>query len=105
LAAAEATKQTFTIGELFTNSMFMGKAGEFRGPIDVVDGENDLPFCRSNCLVPQNKAAAVKGALYPNAKNSSTSFVAKGAGHGLNLHYVAGDAYRQIFNFLKENGF
>jgi pimeloyl-ACP methyl ester carboxylesterase len=105
LAAAEATKQTFTIGELFTNSMFMGKAGEFRGPIDVVDGENDLPFCRSNCLVPQNKAAAVKGALYSNAKNSSTSFVAKGAGHGLNLHYVAGDAYRQIFNFLKENGF
>jgi hypothetical protein len=47
----------------------------------------------------------VKGALYPNAKNSSSSFVAKGAGHGLNLHYVAGDAYRQIFNFLKENGF
>ncbi len=105
LAAAEATKQTFTIGELFTNSMFMGKAVDFRGPIDVVDGENDLPFCRSNCLVPENKAAAVKGALYSNAKNSSTSFVAKGAGHGLNLHYVAGDASRQILNFLKENGF
>jgi hypothetical protein len=60
---------------------------------------------QSNCLVPQDKAAAVKGALYPNAKGTSTSYIAKGAGHGLNLHYVAGDAYKQIFEFLEGNGF
>ncbi|CZR54593.1 uncharacterized protein PAC_04477 [Phialocephala subalpina] len=105
LVAAETAKQTFTIGELFTNSMFQSVAKEFTGPIDVVDGENDLPFCQSNCLVPENKAAAVKGALYPNAKASSAVYVAPGAGHGLNLHYVAGEAYRHIFQFLKSNGF
>lgn len=105
LEAAEAAKQTFTVGELFTNSMFVRRAGEFRGPIDVVDGENDLPFCQSNCLVPENKAEAVKGALYPNANNSSMSYIAKGVGHGLNLHYIAGEAYQQIFDFLESNGF
>ncbi|KAE9378921.1 hypothetical protein N431DRAFT_478041 [Stipitochalara longipes BDJ] len=105
LAAAEASKQTFTLGELFTNGMFVSEAKEFRGPIDVVDGENDLPFCQSNCLVPHDKAAVVKAALYPNAKGTSTSYVAEGAGHGLNLHYVAVEAYQQIFEFLKGNGF
>lgn len=105
LAAAEASKQTFTIGELFTNSEFASPAPEFKGPIDVVDGENDLPFCQSNCLVPENKAAAVKGALYPNAKWSSENFVAKGAGHGLNLHFVAREVYQQIFDFLRSNRF
>jgi len=105
LAASEATKQTFTIGELFTNSMFMSPAPEFKGPIDVVDGENDLPFCQSNCLVPENKVAAVKSDLYPNAAVSSTYYIGKGAGHGLNLHYVAMDAYQHIFSFINSNGF
>jgi len=48
--------------------------------VDVVDGENDLPFCQSNCLVPENKAAVVKAGLCSNAKESSMSFVAKGTG-------------------------
>jgi pimeloyl-ACP methyl ester carboxylesterase len=105
LDAAEASKQTLTIGELFTNPEFVAPAPKFTGPIDVLNGENDLPFCQSNCLLPQNQAALVKGVLYPNAKNSSTYYIGKGAGHGLNLHYVAPDAYQQIFKFIKENEF
>ena len=105
LAAAEASKKAFTIGELFTNFMLIGKAEGFGGPIDVVDGENDLCFCQSNCLVPENKAAAVKGASYPYVKKSSTSFIVQGAGHGLTLRFVTGDAYGQIFYFLISNDF
>ena len=61
LTAAEAAKQTFTIGELFTNGQFVAPAPLFTGPVDVVDGEFDLPFCQSSCLVPSNKADAVLG--------------------------------------------
>jgi hypothetical protein len=104
LAASEATKQTITIGELFTNSQFVTPAPEFTGPVDVVDGENDLPFCQSNCLMPENKAEAVRGALYPNAGEGSSSYILKSAGHGLNLHYGAGDAYKHIFEFIASNG-
>lgn len=103
LDAGTAAKETFTIGELFTNSQFVAPAPGFTGPIDVVDGEFDLPFCQSNCLVPNNKAAAVKAALYPNAAASSTYYIAKGAGHGLNLHYSAKDAYAHIFEFVATN--
>ncbi|TVY84153.1 hypothetical protein LSUE1_G001650 [Lachnellula suecica] len=103
LDTAEGTKQTFTIGELFTNSMLMSSAPGFTGPIDVVDGQYDLPFCQSNCLVPENKAAAVKGALYPNAASGSTYYIAGDAGHGVNLHYSAGAAYAHIFEFIENN--
>jgi pimeloyl-ACP methyl ester carboxylesterase len=105
LEAGEVAKQTFTIGELFTNTQFIAPAPDFKGPIDVVDGENDLPFCQSNCLVPVNKAKAVKGVLYPNAAKGSRVYIGKGSGHSLNLHFVAPDVYAHIFKFIEENGF
>jgi len=63
LAATEASKQTFTLRELFTNSMFVAQAKEFKGVVDVMDGKNDLPFCQSNCLVPENRAMEVRPVL------------------------------------------
>lgn len=105
LIAANAAKNTFTIGELFTVGQLGTPAPGFTGPVDVVDGENDLPFCQSNCLVPANKAAAVRPALYVNAAAGSEYYIAPGAGHGLNQHYAAYGAYLQIFGFIKSNGF
>jgi len=105
LVAATNVKQTLSVGELFTNTQFVSPAPEFTGPINVVDGEFDLPFCQSDCLVPTNKAEAVRAALYPNAGEGSAYYIAQGAGHGLNLHYSAPDAYQQIFGFIQNNGF
>ncbi|KAH6681605.1 hypothetical protein B0J14DRAFT_576749 [Halenospora varia] len=85
--------------------MFVAPAPEFTGPIDVVDGENDLPFCQSNGLVPEDKAAAVMGMLYPNAGNGSASYILGDAGHGINAHYNARMAYVHIFGFLGEKRF
>jgi len=104
LEAGTAAGETFTIGEFFTQSAIMTPTPGFTGPIDVVNGENDLPFCDGNCVIG-DKPAAVKAALYPNAAASSMSYIAKDAGHGLNLHYAAADAYAQIFGFLASNGF
>lgn len=105
LVAAEATKQTFTIGEFFTNTMLNGVAKNFTGPVFVIDGENDLPFCQGNCLLPEDQAANAVKMVYPAASNSSSSYIVPGAGHGLNLHYAAGNAYQQIFQFISEAGF
>jgi len=106
LRIAELTKATFTIGEFFTAGMPVAPSPEFTGPVDVVDGTNDLPFCQGNCLYPVNQAEAVlTGPLYPNASNGSEYYIAEGAGHGLNLHYSAPAAYEHITQFLKKNGF
>ena len=105
LDAPEATRETFTIGELFKNNEFVSPAPSFTDPIDVVDGENDLPFYQSNCLVPENKAAVVKGTLYENAAAGRVYYFGNRSGHGLNLNYVAAEAYQHIFDFVSSNGF
>ncbi len=104
LVLAEATKQTLTFGELFTLGQVGGPATAFTGPVDVVDGENDWPFCQGNCNVPTDQAAAVKAILYPAASAGSQSYIAKGAGHALNMHYSATAAFQQIQSFVKTNG-
>lgn len=102
LAIAESTKQTVTLGELFTLSAVTGMTN-YTGAVDVVDGTNDWPFCQGNCTYPTDQAAAAKS-LYP-ATSNFTSYLAAGAGHGLNLHYSATAAYNQIQAFVASHGF
>ena len=104
LNLAEATKQSMTLGEFLANGALVASTN-FTGPIDVVNGENDIPNCLGNCLLPDNKAAAVKDLLYPAASNTSSWYIAPETGHGLNFHYTAPMAYEHILNFIKTNGF
>ena len=54
---------------------------DFTGLIDVVNGENGLPNCHGNCLLPYILAAAVKDELYPAASTAPAISRAR-AGHG-----------------------
>lgn len=103
LEAADTTKQTVTFGELFTLGAVGGPAPGFTGPVAVVNGDADYPFCSGNCSYPTNLAAAVKPAVYPNVA-SFASYLAPSTGHGLNLHYTAVAAYEFIQAFLGKNG-
>lgn len=103
LQIAEATKQTVTYGELITLGNVIAPAASFTGPIDVVNGDSDFPFCDGTCTEALN--AQVRAALYPAASDGSDSYIAPQAAHGLNLHYSANTAYSQIQNFVSSNGF
>lgn len=105
LNIAETAKQTFSVGEFLTLNSIAAGSPNFTGPLDVVNGQNDLCFCQGNCLLPYNQAAAVKGELYPAASKGSDFYIAAGAGHALNLHYSAPAAYGHIHNFIRKNRF
>lgn len=104
LSLAASTKGLVAIGELFSSNVIAGVAKNFTGPVAVVNGAEDLPFCFSNCSYPTNLPAQVK-MLYPqvSAMNFST-YLAPIAGHGVNLHYSASGAYDFIQGFLKSRG-
>lgn len=104
LNLADLTKQTVTIGELL-GARSPSVAAKFTGAIDVVVGENDVPDCQGNCFYPQNLVSAVRGELFPAARNSSSWYIVPGTGHGINFHYTANEAYAQIQTFVKNNGF
>jgi hypothetical protein len=75
-----------------------------KGPIDVVNGENDVPFCRDDCLTNKDRSQKVRKTLFPAAGAGSDSYILKGAGNALNLASNAEGAYNQIYAFLKLNG-
>jgi pimeloyl-ACP methyl ester carboxylesterase len=104
LNLSESKKDTIAIGEFLTASL-LPVAENFTGLVDIVNGENDLPNCHGNCLVPYNKQTAAIEKIFPNAGSGSDWYVGPGAGHGLNLHYAAKGAFEHIQSFVKKNGF
>jgi pimeloyl-ACP methyl ester carboxylesterase len=105
LALAEATKGTLTWGELFSSGAITQPSKGYTGPLAVVNGFNDAPYCFGNCSYPTDLLAEVHPALYPgvSAANFAT-YTLKGAGHALNLHFGAADAFGFIQNFFKGHG-
>ncbi|USW58133.1 Putative alpha/beta hydrolase-1 [Septoria linicola] len=96
---AEATKGTVTFGELFSQSAPTMPAMNYTGPVAVVNGANDLPFCFGNCSYPTNLALGALNKLYPMT-NKTGAYLARDAGHGVNLHYSAVAAYHFAQDFV-----
>ncbi|UZJ56111.1 hypothetical protein CBS101457_005431 [Exobasidium rhododendri] len=104
---ARQTAQPVTLGSLTTISAIAGVAKNYTGPVYVIDGERDLPFCGRNCFAPvpaspdENQASAVK-ALYPSASNFS-SFILPETGHGIVVHRTSALSSELIMDFIISN--
>ncbi|KAI9664215.1 MAG: hypothetical protein M1831_002394 [Alyxoria varia] len=99
-----AHKGTYSIGDEFTLAAIFKPAPDYTGPVDVVLGERDFPFCLADCVKPTNRADAVLTNLYPSrAQAGSQSFIVKDTGHLINDHTNAPVAYNQINKFLRKN--
>ncbi|KAE8360860.1 hypothetical protein BDV27DRAFT_167404 [Aspergillus caelatus] len=105
LPFAEATKQPVTIGELLTagGALF---SSQFTGPVLIITGSGDLPFCGGDCLATGGTAASIpeEAAKGFPASKVFQAYIQPNTGHGLNLHYNATGAYEYIADFLRQNG-
>jgi pimeloyl-ACP methyl ester carboxylesterase len=105
--AGEQTKQPVTTGELLTIGS-SPSSSPFTGPVIVVTGQHDVPFCGGNCYgkLPNTTAADIPAgvaAAYP-AASAFKSHIQPNTGHGLNFHYNATAGYQVIQDFLASNG-
>ncbi|KAL8787996.1 MAG: hypothetical protein Q9213_001888 [Squamulea squamosa] len=99
-------KDTYTFGEEFTIGAVLTPATAYTGPLDVVAGVYDYPFCLGNCSYPDNQLARVKPSLYPAADTAKSDiFLVPENGHYINAHRTAGQAFDHINTFLRRNGF
>ena len=103
----EKSKQPVTAGELLT----IGNAprvSQFKGPVFVIIGQYDVPFCGGNCysqaqnINPTNIPAGVKTA-FPATSNFE-AYIQPNTGHGMNFHHNATAGYQVIQDFLSRNG-
>lgn len=103
----EQTKQPVTTGELLTIGS-SPMSSPFTGPVLVVTGEHDVPFCGGNCygqIMGQNLPDIPSGTkmAFPNASKFE-AHIQPNTGHGLNLHYNATAGYQVIQNYLASSG-
>lgn len=107
LTLAENTKQPVTLGEILTlGSLPMMNA--FTGPVLVITGSNDLPYCGGDCLATGGAAASIPAQVQKNFPNVNaenfTAYIQPNTGHGINAHYNATGAYAVINEFLALKG-
>ncbi|KAJ8112559.1 hypothetical protein OPT61_g5099 [Boeremia exigua] len=105
--AGEKTKQPVTAGELLTIGNAPGPS-LFTGPVLVLTGQHDVPFCGGNCygVLPDSNATSIPAgavAAFPSA-SAFEAYIQPNAGHGLNFHYNATAGYQVVQDFLARNG-
>ena len=106
LEFSELNKQPLTIGEMMTQGG-VPKQSRFTGPVYIITGSNDEPFCGGNCYGTDGAAMSIPAAskgVFPLAK-PFLAFVQPNTGHGINLHYTATSAYKNIHDFLEAHDF
>ncbi|KAF6743946.1 hypothetical protein DFP72DRAFT_858203 [Ephemerocybe angulata] len=103
LQAAEATKATATLGELFTGAA--NPALNYTNPVFMVTGDKDYPFCGGNCYQKINGTNLVDASkvVFPAVPESKFStFIPAETGHGNNLHLSAPEAYGKIQDWIAQ---
>lgn len=92
-----------TLGQLFSQNAVSGPASNYTGPVAIVNGAQDLPFCSGNCTYPMDLTAAPLKQLFPKSRNTTSMNVPR-SGHAINMHFNALNAYVFINEFLLANG-
>ncbi|KAK1817873.1 hypothetical protein LTR12_007744 [Friedmanniomyces endolithicus] len=103
LTLATKIGQPVTVGELLTFGGETGSVNHFAGPVIIVTGERDTPYCGGNCYALSPSIPQLAFKTIPNAKNPQ-AFIVPGAGHGLNLEYTHPVTYSTVNNYFVQNG-
>ncbi|EMD39654.1 hypothetical protein CERSUDRAFT_92149 [Gelatoporia subvermispora B] len=100
------TEQPVSQGVLFTQTGLIKNATDFTGPVHVVTGAQDVPFCFRDCYAvpagsPYSSIPEYAKDLYPKAKNFSV-YIPANTGHAVNTHYSAPAAYQEMLQFVAQ---
>lgn len=99
---ARQSAQPVTLGSLFSIGAVGGVAMGYTGPLFVINGARDFPFCSRNCYAPSPTGGPIPDgvkALYPAAANF-TSYIIPDTGHGISECLPSVDAARPSLRLL-----
>ncbi|KAF4580874.1 catalytic protein [Ophiocordyceps camponoti-floridani] len=104
---ATARRVPIALGEMMTLA-YVSSESNFTGPVLIITGNRDLPFCGGNCSNPaiiNNMAANLLEAARPNFASASVleTNVVPRAGHALNLEFTAPLTYDMVLDFIDRN--
>lgn len=106
LDLAYSTGQPVSQGELLTIGGAAAGVNNFTGPVLIITGGRDVPFCGGDCnntgdpSLPNIPSSSKKN--FPSASEFEVVIVPE-TGHGLNLQYSHPFTYSQMLEFLSAN--
>jgi pimeloyl-ACP methyl ester carboxylesterase len=107
LEIAYKTGQPVTVGEMLTISGTTATINTFAGPVLIITGGRDIPFCGGNCYASPGPGyptiPSTSKKYFPDAKDFDVVLVDE-SGHGLNLEYSHPFTYGTINNYFVQNG-
>ena len=90
-----------TVGELLTFSGDTATNNTFGGPVLIVTGEHDVPFCGGDCHQGGADGNSIPSQAQQFFTNTTISTVViPGSGHALNLEYSHPRTYQEINAFF-----
>ncbi|KAH9907745.1 alpha/beta-hydrolase [Xylariomycetidae sp. FL2044] len=101
LLAAAAESAPTSLGEYLTLSEPLFTNNSFAGPVAIVTGERDLPFCGGNCYNESPSVPALSEPYFTN-KTFFNATVVDRAGHGFNYDFQHPIAYEAMLQFFDE---
>ncbi|ETS84808.1 hypothetical protein PFICI_02833 [Pestalotiopsis fici W106-1] len=102
LEAAFQTGQPNSIGEVLTMNGAYDAPNPYQGPVMVITGERDVPFCGGNCSATEPSIPEMVQHSFQNATYFDAVIVT-GSGHGLNLEYTWPTTYSNILDFIDKH--
>jgi pimeloyl-ACP methyl ester carboxylesterase len=106
LTYAYKNGQPVTVGELLSFGGETASINKFAGPVHIVTGERDVPYCGGNCLAAPDGLPNIPSSskeFFPNAEDFKVTII-PGAGHGLNLEYTWPITYASVNDYFVQNG-
>ncbi|KAL9599351.1 MAG: hypothetical protein Q9219_003884 [cf. Caloplaca sp. 3 TL-2023] len=107
LQFAEASKFPYTLGELLTIGSGPYVAPDFKGPVQILTGRQDVIYCGGDCLAtgdPSLASIPAKSKMAFPAARAFEAYIQPDTAHGINLHYNSTGAYNVIQRFLTAQG-
>ncbi|KAI3399302.1 hypothetical protein diail_7257 [Diaporthe ilicicola] len=105
LDLAYSSGKPVTVGELLTLAGASASPNPIKGPVLIITGGRDIPFCGGDCLLTGSSLPnwlEKSRPLFPSTKKFEAVVVGQ-AGHGLNLEYSHPYTYGKILDFVKQN--
>ncbi|KAJ4389558.1 hypothetical protein N0V93_007028 [Gnomoniopsis smithogilvyi] len=98
--------QPVTVGELLTIAAQTSSPNPLTGPVLIITGGRDIPFCGGDCRITGNASLPnyleMSRAYFPKTSKFEAVVVGE-AGHGLNLEYSHPYTYGTILDFVTQN--
>ncbi|KAF3006953.1 hypothetical protein E8E14_003185 [Neopestalotiopsis sp. 37M] len=102
LEAAFNTSQPNSVGEVLTMNGAYDAPNPYGGPVLVITGERDVPFCGGNCSATEPSIPEMVKGSFQNASYFDAVLI-PGSGHGLNLEYTWPITYSTILDFMDKH--